>query len=79
MSALLTEAATARRLHLPKKVLGDNFYPFMYGKYRGERITAMAVARTQKGEWRAAYVRTARKMNHEALWYLRRIEARSQP
>lgn len=65
-----------KRLHVPRKALGDNFYPFMYGQYRTQRVRAMALARLLKGEARADAVREARKMNREAVWYLRRIEAR---
>lgn len=63
-----------RRLHLPKKILGDNFYPYMYGMYRCQRIQVMTRARHKQGLERSACVKEARQLNHEALWYLCRIE-----
>lgn len=62
-----------KRLHVPRKALGDNFYPMMYGQFRIQRVIAMAEARFKTGEARADRVRAARKFNHEALWFLRRI------
>jgi len=63
-----------KRLHLPVKVLGDNFYPFMYGVYRAQRVRAMAEARIATAGSRSALVSAARKLNRDCVWYLRRTE-----
>ena len=76
MSAVMAEPI--KRLHLPAKALGDNFYPFMYGMHRAKRIQAIAKARLSHGPARAEYVMAARKLNHECVWYLRRTN-RSLP
>jgi hypothetical protein len=76
MSAVIAEPQ--KRLHLPIKVLGDNFYPFMYGVYRDRRMRAMARARVATGHSRSAFVKEARELNRDCLWYLYRIE-RSSP
>jgi hypothetical protein len=76
MSAVMSEQPVDKRTHLPSKVLGENFYPFMYGRYRHERIQLMGEARRSTGNVRAMCVKQARHMNREGLWYLRRIEPR---
>lgn len=76
MNAVVRDYKAERRLHLPKKLLGANFYPFMYGRYRSERIQYMTEARiAHTSETRALCVKQARAANYEALWYLRRIES----
>lgn len=69
MSAVLAEQP--KRLHIPAKVLGDNFYPYMYGVHRVMRIQAMVKARLSHGDLRSELVRDARKLNHECVWCLR--------
>lgn len=73
-----SERVTERRLHLPVKALGDNFYPYMYGVYRSLRIQAMAAARVARDGRRDEQVKQARKLNRECLWYLHRT-TRSLP
>lgn len=74
MSAVM--AQPTKRIHCPVKALGENFYPFMYGQYRSQRMQAMAEARASQDVVRKAWVKAARKFNRECLWYLRHMVRR---
>lgn len=72
MNAVVDEIQPERTLHLPRKILGDNFYQYYYGVNRCLRVQAMAKARRKEGEERSELVKEARKLNRECVWALRR-------
>lgn len=73
------QSSAQKRIHLPAKMVGDNFYPAMYGMTRAFRLRTMAEARLTRGARRSEFVQKARKLNHECVWYLRRTTERSLP